>query len=99
MMRHKGLAHRIARALRLGHPRVDCRLCEAEWIRSCADSRHARTLSDGKVNPAHVAQEQTMRRRVGLPGFIASLDGPGRFHVPTPPVYENTVPKGGTDER
>jgi len=48
-------------------------------IRDHADRVHPRTNPDGTANAAHVALESTLRERHGHRGYIADLDGPGRF--------------------
>lgn len=78
-MKHTGIRHRLARLVGYRDRIWACRMCEAEWIRETVDGFHSRTLPNGSINPAHVAQESTMRSRTNLPRFIAALDGPGRF--------------------
>jgi hypothetical protein len=57
----------------------------ADEVRAAADRMAPRTHPDGRINAAHVAIEQTLRDRHGLPGYIAELDGPGRYR-PTEPA-------------
>lgn len=57
-----------------------------EEIRQRVDATHPRTLPDGSINAAHVADESTLRRRHGWPSYIDRLDGPGRFRLPPAPV-------------
>lgn len=58
-------------------------------IRAKADQRAPRTLVDGSINPQHVAIESTLRGRYGHPGYIADLDGPGRYRITMPaPEYD-----------
>lgn len=55
-----------------------------EEVRARVDAIYPRVTPEGRVNPQHVAAEQTLRTRYGHPGFIPELDGPGRF-LPTCP--------------
>lgn len=51
----------------------------AEEIRARVDARYPRATPEGRVNPQHVAAEVSLREAAGLPGYIAELDGPGKF--------------------
>lgn len=48
---------------------------EADRIRAMVDRDVPRFHPDGQINTQHVAIEQTMRSRVGLPAYIGRLDG------------------------
>jgi hypothetical protein len=48
-------------------------------VRARVDEMCERVLPDGRINTTHVAIEQTLRARHGLPSYVAELDGPGRF--------------------
>lgn len=50
-----------------------------EAIRTKVDAMEPRVNEDGSINARHVAIEQTLRDRDGLPSYIAALDGPGRY--------------------
>ncbi|TFV90417.1 hypothetical protein [Blastococcus sp. CT_GayMR16] len=52
-----------------------------EEIRAQVDTSYPRTHPDGSINAQHVAVEQTLRERHGLPSYIAALDGPGKFRT------------------
>lgn len=54
-------------------------LATAAEVRRSVDAAYPRTNPDGSINAAHVAMEQTLRERHGLPSYLAHLDGPGRF--------------------
>lgn len=57
-------------------------LAAAEEIRAQVDAMESRTSATGGINATHVAIEQTLRTRAGLPSYVAELDGPGKFLPP-----------------
>lgn len=58
----------------------------AEAIRAHVDDMGVpRVHDDGTINAQFVALEQTLRERHGVPKYVASLDGPGKFR-PLPPT-------------
>ena len=57
---------------------------DGEAIRARADEMAPRVNADGSINATHVAIEQTLRQREGLPSYIAELDGPGKFRPAAP---------------
>jgi hypothetical protein len=62
-------------------------IARATEIRERVDAMAPRANESGGVNTQHVAMEQTLRERAGLPSYIPELDGPGNF-LPDPPDPE-----------
>jgi len=50
-----------------------------EEVRERVDAMCERVHADGSINATHVAIEQTLRQRHGLPNYVPELDGPGKF--------------------
>ena len=60
----------------------------AETIRARVDEMGVpRVNEDGTVNARFVAIEQTLREQHGVPCFVASLDGPGKFRPHPPTIW------------
>lgn len=75
--------------------RARTQLARAQSIRAEADAQAPRVHPNGEINTQHVAIELTLRERLGLPAYIAELDGPGAFRPAVEPNSDGDAPSSG----